>query len=60
MNSNKHSVTVLKRQFFQDKHHVGTFANIVLRSVKTMMFNALPKTPEDIWLEFDSSTLRET
>ena len=48
MNSNKHSVTVLKRQFFQDKHHVGTFANIVLRNVKTMMFNALPKTPEDI------------
>ena len=48
MKSYEYSVAVLKRQGFQDKPHVESFASSVRRSVKAITFNALPETPEDM------------
>ena len=39
---------VLKRQGFQNKHHVRSFANFVRRKVTIMALKTLSKIPEDM------------
>ena len=39
---------VLKRQQFQDKHHMKSFANFAFRKVKIMTYKELSKTAEDM------------
>ena len=44
----EYSVIVLKRQVFQDKHHIKSVANFVHKKLKTLTLNAFSKTHEDI------------
>lgn len=43
----EYSVIVLKGKEFQEKHHVGSFAEFAHRKLKTMKFKAYFRTLED-------------
>ena len=48
MNPCEYSVIVLKRQAFQDKHHIKSVASFVHKKVKTVTLTAFSKTHEVI------------
>ena len=56
MNPCEYSAAILKRQRFQDKHHVRSIKIFLRRNVKTMAFETSPKTPEDMsgWAKYYS------